>query len=38
MATAQADFLNTVTNVLGLSVIQREVLYNDGYYHILEVQ
>ena len=27
----QAYFLNTVTNVLGLSVSQREVLSDDGY-------
>ena len=28
---AQADFLNTITNVLGLSVKQREVLSNYRY-------
>ena len=27
----QADFLNTITNVLGLSVKQHEVISNDGY-------
>ena len=28
---AQADLLNTITNVLGISVKQREVLSDDGY-------
>ena len=28
---SQAYFLNTITNVLGISVKQREVLFNDGY-------
>ena len=31
MTMGQADLLNTITNVLGLSVKQREVLSNDGY-------
>ena len=31
MATEQAYFLNTITNVLGLSVNQREVLCDDRY-------
>ena len=31
MAMAQADLLNTITNVLGLSVKKREVLSNDVY-------
>ena len=31
MAMAQADFLNTINNVLGLSVNQREVLSDDRY-------
>ena len=31
MATEQVDLLNTVTNVFGLSVRQREVLSDDGY-------
>ena len=31
MAKTQANFLNTITYVLGLSVKQREVLYDDGY-------
>ena len=31
MATAQADLINTVTNVLGLSISQRQVLYNEEY-------
>ena len=30
----QADFLNTITNVLGLSVKQREVISKDRYYTI----
>ena len=30
---AQAYFLNTITNVLGISVKKREVLYDDGYLH-----
>ena len=28
---AQVDFVNTITNVLGLSVKQRKVLSNEGY-------
>ena len=31
MATSQTDFLNTITNVLGLSVKQRELLSYDRY-------
>ena len=31
MEMAQEDLLNTVTNVLGLSISQREVLCDDGY-------
>ena len=31
MAMAQSDFLNTITNVLGLSVKKREVLSDDVY-------
>ena len=31
MVMAQADLLNTNTNVLGLLVEQREGLYDDGY-------
>ena len=31
MEMSQADFLNTITNVLGLSVKQREVLYDEKY-------
>ena len=31
MAMTHADFLNTITNVLGLAVKQREVLSDDGY-------
>ena len=31
MAISQAYFLNTITNVLGLSVKQRKVLFDDGY-------
>ena len=34
MAMAQSDFLNTITNVLGLSVKQRGMLSDDGYYTI----
>ena len=30
-ATEKSDFLNTITNILGLSVKQRDVLYDDGY-------
>ena len=32
MEMAQADFLNIVTNSLVLSIRQREVLSDDGYY------
>ena len=31
---AQADFFNTITNSLGLTVNQCEVLSDDGYYAI----
>ena len=31
MVMSQADLLNTITNVLGLSVKQHEVLYDDRY-------
>ena len=31
MEMAQVDSLNTITNVLGLSIKQREVLSDDGY-------
>ena len=31
MAMSQAEFLNKITNVLGLSPKQREVLSDDGY-------
>ena len=31
MATEKADLLNTITNVLGLSVKQREVSSSDTY-------
>ena len=34
MEMAQADFLNTITNVLGLSSDKHEVLSDDGYYTI----
>ena len=34
---AQAYLLNTITNVLGLSSKQREVLSNDGYDRIFNI-
>ena len=34
MGTAQVYLLNTITNVLGLSVKQREVLSDDGFENI----
>ena len=34
MPMAQTYFLNKITNVLGLSVKQREVIYDDKYYII----
>ena len=37
MEISQAYFLNKITNVLGLSVKQCEVLYNDGYYSIYTI-
>ena len=37
MAMSQADFLNTIINALGLSVKQRAVLSDDGYYTIYTI-